>query len=203
LTVTVIVAATTPAATRYRATVDHHVLSPSIFDTRLTSRPTGIGGPPTAAAVKKLVLTMAKDNAMRGHRRILRRVVNLGHQIAPSTVWEILYAARVDPAPRRSGPTWKQFLTAHAYLAEVTANPTGEWTTQAARNTLMDLAERDKKFKFLIRDRDTKFTDRFDAAFADAGIRILCRPPRAPRADAICEKTIAGATTGTAPDADH
>ena len=54
----------------------------------------------------------------------------------------------------------------------------------------MDLAERDKKFKFLVRDRDTKFTDGFNAVFADEGIRILCSPPRVPRANAICERII-------------
>ena|GEM_PF-2265910 len=73
------------------------------------------GRPPTAAAVKKLVLTMAKDNPMWGHRRIQGELVKLGHQIAASTVWEILHAAGVDPAPRRLGPTWKQFLTAQAH----------------------------------------------------------------------------------------
>jgi transposase InsO family protein len=172
--------------------------------------------------VKKLVLTMAKDNPMWGHRRIQGELVKLGHQIAASTVWEILHAAGIDPALRRPGPTWKQFLTAQAHgilaidfvhvdtiglkrlyaliliehgtrrahLAGVTTNPTGEWTIQAARNALMVLAERGKKFKFLIRDRDTRFTDGFDAVFADEGIRILCSPPRAPRANAICERII-------------
>jgi putative transposase len=165
---------------------------------------------------------MAKDNPMWGHRRIQGELVKLGHPIASSTVWEILHAAGIDPAPRRSGPTWKQFLTAQAHgilaidfvhidtiglkrlyaliliehgnrrahLAGVTANPTGEWTTQAARNVLMDLAERGREFTFLIRDRDAKFTAGFDAVFTDEGVRILKSPPQAPRSNAICERII-------------
>jgi len=50
-----------------------------------------------------------------GHRRIQGELARLGHRIAPSTVWQILTAAGIDPAPRRSGPTWKQFLTAQAH----------------------------------------------------------------------------------------
>ena len=65
--------------------------------------------------MKKLVLATAKDNPTWGHRRIQDELVKLGHQIASSTVWEILHTAGIDPAPRRSGPTWKQFLTAHAH----------------------------------------------------------------------------------------
>jgi putative transposase len=132
------------------------------------------GRPPTAAVIKKLVLRMAADNPQWGHRRIQGELVRLGHRIGASTVWEILNAAGIDPAPRRSGPSWKQFLAAQAngivavdfvhvdtvllkriyalivvehgsrraHLAGITANPTGAWTAQAARNLVMDLGER-------------------------------------------------------------
>ncbi len=72
------------------------------------------GRPSTAAAVRKLVIRIARDNPAWGHRRVQGDLARLGHLIAASTVWQILHAAGIDPAPRRSGPTWKQFLTAQA-----------------------------------------------------------------------------------------
>ena len=180
------------------------------------------GRPPTAAAIKKLVIRMAAENPTWGHRRVQGELNRLGHRIAASTVWQILHDAGLDPAPRRSGPTWRQFLTAQAtavvavdflhvdtvflrriyaliavehgsrraHLIGVTAHPSGAWTTQAARNLLMDLADRATTITFLLRDRDSRFTTAFDAVFAADGIRILTSPPRAPRANAICERMI-------------
>jgi len=112
--------------------------------------------------------------------------MKLGVTVAPSTVWEILRAAGIDPAPRRSGPTWRQFLHAQAagilavdflhvdtvllkrvyvlvfiehgtrrmHLGGVTANPTGDWTVQQARNFALTLGERFEDIRFLVRDRD-------------------------------------------------
>jgi putative transposase len=180
------------------------------------------GRPPTATAIRKLVIRMATDNPAWGHRRVQGELVRLGHQIAASTVWQILHDAGIDPAPRRAGPTWKQFLTAQArgivavdfvhvdtvllrrlyaliviehgtrrvHLAGITANPDGAWTTQAARNFLMDLGQRMASVKFLIRDRAGQFTGSFDAVFTAEGARILASPPQAPRANAVCERVI-------------
>ena len=126
------------------------------------------------------------------------------------------------PAPRRTGPTWRQFLTAQAcgilaidfvrvdtvllrrlyaliviehgtrraHLVGITASPDGAWTTQAARNFLVDLGQRATSAKFLIRDRAGQFTSSFDAVFLAEGIRILASPPQTPRANAICERMI-------------
>jgi transposase InsO family protein len=169
-----------------------------------------------------LITEMAKDNPNWGHRRIQGELRRVGHHIAPSTVWQILHDAGLDPAPRRAGPTWRTFLRAQAkhvaavdfvyidtvflqrlyaliliehgtrrtHLLGVTAHPTGEWTAQAARNALMDLGERTEPLKYLIRDRDSRFTTTFDTVFEAEGIEILRSPIRAPRANAICERMI-------------
>ena len=77
------------------------------------------GRPPTAPPIRALVLRMARENPRWGYRRIQGELVGLGHPVAASTVWKILKNAGLDPAPRRSGPTWRQFLSAqaHAILA--------------------------------------------------------------------------------------
>jgi hypothetical protein len=81
-----------------------------------------------------------------------------------------------------------------AHLLGVTAHPTDAWTTQAARNLLIDLTDRVTTMKFLLRDRNSRFTTALDAVFTADDIPILTSPPGAPRANAICERMIASST---------
>jgi putative transposase len=70
--------------------------------------------------------------------------------------------------------------------------PTGEWTTQQARNLIMDLGGQAERTKFMIRDRGPDFTAAFDAVLAHAGIRTVCCNVRTPRMNAIAERWIGG-----------
>jgi len=74
----------------------------------------------------------------------------------------------------------------------VTLYPTGEWTTQQARNLIMDLGGQAERMKFMIRDRGSNFTAAFDAVLADAGIRTVLCNVRTPRMNAIAERWIGG-----------
>jgi transposase InsO family protein len=197
----------------------HRRLAAKKYDTSKRRKP---GRPPTVPGVARLIVRLAKENPLWGHRRIHGELTKLGVTVAPSTVWEILRAAGIDPAPRRAGPAWRQFLHAQAagivavdflhvdtvllkrlyvlvfiehgtrrmHFGGVTANPTGEWTVQQARNLALTLGERFESFRFLIRDRGSNFTRSFDAVFQASGTRILQTAVQAPRMNATCERLL-------------
>jgi len=197
----------------------HRGLAGRKYDTSRRRKP---GRPPVIRSIARLVVRLARENPLWGYRRIHGELTKLGVTIAPSTVYEILRAAGIGPAPRRAGPTWRQFLHAQAagilavdflhvdtvllkrlyvlvfiehgtrrmHLGGVTANPTGEWAVQQARNLALALGERFESFRFLVRDRGSNFTPSFDAVFQAAGTRILRTAVQAPRMNAICERLL-------------
>jgi putative transposase len=197
----------------------HRRLAARKYDTSTRRRP---GRPPTVRSIARIAVRLAKENPLWGYRRIHGELAKLGGTVAPSTIYEILRAAGIDPAPRRSGPTWRQFLHAQAagilavdflhvdtvllkrlyvlvfiehgtrrmHLGGVTAQPTGAWTVQQARNLALDLNERFGDFRFLIRDRGSNFTAAFDAVFQASGTTILRTAVQVPRMNATCERLV-------------
>lgn len=180
------------------------------------------GRPSTPPGPRTLVKRLASENPTWGYRRIHGELARLGHRVGASTVWAILKAAGLDPSPRRSGPTWQQFLTAQAEgilacdlfhvdtillrrlyvfftvehatrrvrIIGVTAHPRGQWLAQQARNVLMDLEDAGLRVRFLVRDRDARFTSAFDAAFTSLDGDVIKIPARVPVANAICERFV-------------
>jgi putative transposase len=185
-----------------------------------TQPPRGRGRPPVEQRVRQLVLRLARENPRWGYPRIAGELQKLGLRVSPSSVRRILLTAGLEPAPRRIGPSWQQFLRQQAasilacdfftvetltlrryyvlffielksrrvYLAGATTNPTGAWVTQQARNlNLTGLLERTR---FLIHDRDGKFSAAFDEVFRSEGITVIHTPVRAHEANAYAERFV-------------
>jgi putative transposase len=89
----------------------HRRLAARKYDTGKRRQP---GRPATIRSIARLTIRLAHENPLWGYRRIHGELTKLGLTIAPSTIYEILRAAGIDPAPRRDGPTWRQFLHAQA-----------------------------------------------------------------------------------------
>ena len=164
------------------------------------------GRPSTAKVIRNLIIEMATDNPTWGYRRITAELNRLGHLVGASTVWRILKQHDIEPAPNRSEVTWTQFLRSQAavacdfatidtaflrryyllfviditsrevFYAGITANPTGAWTTQTARNLFLGHHDRLDGARALVRDRGSQFVDSFDEIFRTEGLKILRTP---------------------------
>ena len=178
------------------------------------------GRPRLSAEIRELVLRLARENPRWGHRRICGELAKLGLEVSPTSIRRLLARAGLDPAPRRQGPNWREFLRAQAasivacdfftiesvflrryyalffiahssrrvWLAGCTTDPTGAWVAQQARNLGFDLA--DQGIRFLIRDRDSRYSGSFDEGFRSEPVRILKTPVRAPKANALAERFV-------------
>jgi putative transposase len=170
--------------------------------------------------VRELVLRLARENPRWGYPRIAGELLKLGRRVSASTVRRLLLAAGLEPALRREGPNWRDFLRQQAasmlacdfftvetislrrfyvlffieiesrrvHLAGCTAPPTGAWVTQQARN--LSFTGVFERMRFLIHDRDSKFTASFEEIFRSEGIRIVHTPIRAPQANAYAERFV-------------
>ncbi len=83
-----------------------------------------------------------------------------------------------------------ELATRRVHLADVTANPNGAWVTQQARNLLLVLGEQGRRVRFLVRDRDAKFSRGFDDVFRSENAEVLVTPVQAPNANAHAERLI-------------
>lgn len=180
------------------------------------------GRPPIDPEALALVLRMARENPRWGCIRISGELRKLGIRVGATSIRTLLRRHGLGPAPRRSGPTWSEFLrlqargilacdfftvetirlktlyvlffielgTRRVHLSRVTVHPDSAWVTQQARNLSFTLAERDHPIRFLIRDRDAKFSGPFDEVFRTEGARIILTPVRAPKANAYAERWV-------------
>ena len=178
------------------------------------------GRPRTDRTLRELVLRLARENPRWGYQRIAGELGKLGFGLSPSTVRRLLASAGLEPAPRRPELSWRSFLRRQAatmlacdfftietvtlrrlyvlffievgsrqvHLAGCTTNPTAAWVVQQARNlSFTGLLE---QMRFLIHDRDSKFTASFDEVFRSEGIRVVHTPVRAPQANAYAERFV-------------
>ena len=178
------------------------------------------GRPPTSRALRELVLRLARENPGWGYQRIAGELIKLGFGISPSTIRRLLAAAGFEPAPQRAAMSWPAFLCRQAasllacdfftvetvmlrrlyvlffieigsrrvHFAGCTTNPTGPWVLQQARN--LSFTNLFARTRFLIHDRDSKFTAAFDEVFRSEGVRVIHTPAQAPQANAYAERFV-------------
>ena len=192
---------------------------------RWTHPPARPGRPPIDARTRELVVRLARENPRWGYQRIAGELNKLGLAVSPSTVRRLLANAGLGPAPRRSGPTWREFLRARAasvvacdFFTVETAllrryyvlffidlrtrrvHLAGTTTNPEGRWVTqqarnLSLSGALEHVRFLIRDRDAKFVAGFDEVFRTEGVNIVQTPFRSPQANAHAERFVRTART--------
>lgn len=178
------------------------------------------GRPGLDAVTTDLIVRLARENPRWGYQRIRGELMKLGIRVSATTVRTVLFRHGLGPAPRRSGPTWTEFLRSQAQgilacdfftvetvalktlyvlffielstrrvrVVGTTAHPDSSWVTRQARNLAID--EHLSGVRFLLRDRDAKFSGPFDEVFRTEGAKVIRTPIRAPRANAFAERFV-------------
>jgi len=178
------------------------------------------GRPPIDPEVSALIVRFGTENPRWGYQRIRGELLKLGIRVAATTVRTVLLRQGLGLAPRRGSPTWTEFLRSQAsailacdfftietvalktlyvlffielstrrvHVVGATTHPNSAWVTQQARNLAID--ERLEDVRFLVRDRDAKFSSPFDEVFRTEGARVIRTPIRAPRANAFAERFV-------------
>ncbi len=179
-----------------------------------------LGGPPIHPDLVALIVAMARDNPRWGVWRIKGELQGLGHRIGATTIRTILRRAGIDPAPRRDGPSWSEFLRAQAegilacdfltvetvflktlyvlfFIHLGTRRVTIVGVTSNPDAVWVTQQARNLSMDgelegvfFLIRDRDSKFTASFDEVFRSEGAVVIKTPVRSPKANAFAERFV-------------
>jgi transposase InsO family protein len=166
--------------------------------------PGRVGRPPIGGEVRELVLRLARENPRWGYQRIVGELRGLGPASERAGIsWrEFLRAPAhgmlaVDFFTVETVSLQRLYVlffielgSRRVHLAGCTTNPSGAWVTQQARQLAWVLAESSTSVRFLIRDRDTKFTRDFDIVFRSDGVEIVRTPVRAPKANAVAERFV-------------
>jgi putative transposase len=178
------------------------------------------GRPPIDGETRELVIRLARENPRWGYRRIVGELAKLGLSVSPSTVRRLLAGAGLGPAPRRFGPSWREFLRQQAasivacdfftvetaflrryyvlFFIEIQSRRV--YLAGCTRNPNgMWVAQQARNLsfsasfdhvRFLIHDHDAKFTRAFDAVFRSEGMRVIYTLFRAPQANAHAERFV-------------